>query len=81
VNVTPTIWLITIAVTIAFFVYEFFAHVRKPHEPSIGESARWSAFYIGLALIFGVGIGIFSASTSPATSPRRPCRSTTSSCS
>jgi tellurite resistance protein TerC len=60
VNVTPTIWLITIAVTIAFFVYEFFAHVRKPHEPSIGESARWSAFYIGLALIFGVGIGIFS---------------------
>ncbi|PSL38445.1 tellurite resistance protein TerC [Labedella gwakjiensis] len=63
VNVTPTIWLITIAVTIAFFVYEFFAHVRKPHEPSIGESARWSAFYIGLALLFGVGIGVVSGWT------------------
>ena len=62
-NVTPTIWLITIAVTIAFFVYEFFVHVRKPHEPSIGESARWSAFYIGLALVFGVGIGIVSGWT------------------
>ncbi|WP_166408805.1 TerC family protein [Labedella phragmitis] len=59
-NVTPAVWLITIAVTIAFFVYEFFAHVRKPHEPSIGESARWSAFYIGLALLFGVGIGVVS---------------------
>lgn len=59
-NITPLIWIITIAVTIAFFVYEFFAHVRKPHEPSIGESARWSAFYIGLALLFGVGIGVFS---------------------
>ena len=59
-NVTPLVWLITIAVTIAFFVYEFFVHVRKPHEPSIGESARWSVFYISLALIFGVGIGIFS---------------------
>ena len=62
-NVTPLIWIITIAVTIVFFVYEFFAHVRKPHEPSIGESARWSAFYIGLALLFGVGIGVFSGWT------------------
>ncbi len=59
-QVTPLIWLITIAVTILFFVYEFFAHVRKPHEPSIAESARWSAFYIGLALLFGVGIGVVS---------------------
>ncbi|RKT36002.1 tellurite resistance protein TerC [Microbacterium sp. AG1240] len=56
-EITPLIWLITIAVTIAFFVYEFFAHVRTPHEPSVGESARWSAFYIGLALLFGVVIG------------------------
>lgn len=62
-NITPLIWIITIAVTIAFFVYEFFAHVRKPHEPTIGESARWSAFYIGLALLFGVGIGVFSGWT------------------
>jgi len=60
VNVTPAIWLITIAVTIAFFVYEFFVHVRKPHEPTIGESARWSVFYISLALLFGVGIGMVS---------------------
>ncbi|MDQ1112749.1 tellurite resistance protein TerC [Microbacterium testaceum] len=59
-GVTPLIWIITIAITIAFFVFEFFAHVRKPHEPSIAESARWSAFYIGLALLFGVGIGVFS---------------------
>jgi tellurite resistance protein TerC len=59
-NVTPLVWIITIAVTIAFFVYEFFVHVRRPHAPSIGESARWSAFYIGLALLFGVGIGVVS---------------------
>ncbi|WP_144829618.1 TerC family protein [Microbacterium sp. BH-3-3-3] len=62
-GVTPLIWIITIAVTIAFFVFEFFAHVRKPHEPTIGESARWSAFYIGLALLFGVGIGAVSGWT------------------
>ena len=59
-EITPLIWIITIGVTIAFFAYEFFAHVRKPHEPTVGESARWSAFYIGLALLFGVGIGVVS---------------------
>ncbi len=59
-QVTPLVWLITIAVTIAFFVFEFFAHVRKPHEPGVRESALWSAFYIGLALLFGVGIGAVS---------------------
>ncbi len=62
-NVTPLVWIITIAVTILFFVYEFFAHVREPHEPTIRESARWSAFYIGLALLFGVGVGVVSGWT------------------
>jgi tellurite resistance protein TerC len=59
-NVTPLVWLVTIAVTIAFFIYEFYAHVRTPHEPTLGESARWSAFYIALALLFGVGVGVVS---------------------
>jgi tellurite resistance protein TerC len=62
-QVTLLIWIITIAVTILFFVYEFFAHVRKPHEPTIGESARWSVFYISLALLFGVGVGMVSGWT------------------
>ncbi|MET2011158.1 TerC family protein [Microbacterium chocolatum] len=59
-NITPLVWGITIAVTVAFFVFEYFAHVRKPHAPTIGESARWSVFYIALALLFGVGIGVVS---------------------
>jgi len=62
-QVTPLIWMITIIVTIVFFIYEFFAHVRTPHEPTIGESARWSAFYISLALVFGVGVGMISGWT------------------
>lgn len=62
-NASPLVWAVTIAVTVAFFVYEFFAHVRRPHEPTIGESARWSVFYIGLALLFGVGVGVVSGWT------------------
>ncbi len=59
-GVTPLIWIITIAVTIAFFIWEFYAHVRTPHEPTIAEAAKWSVFYITLALIFGVGVGMVS---------------------
>lgn len=53
-DVSLTVWLITCAVIAGFFVFDFLAHVRTPHEPTIKESGLWSAFYIGLALLFGV---------------------------
>ena len=62
-DITPVIWLVTIAVTIAFFVFEFFAHVRKAHAPSVREASLWSLFYIGLAVLFGIGVGIVSGWT------------------
>ncbi|MBF6354602.1 TerC family protein [Nocardia higoensis] len=46
-------WVITVAVVLGLFVFDFFAHVRTPHEPSFRESGFWSAVYIGLALLFG----------------------------
>ena len=30
--------------------------VRKPHEPTFKESVRWTLFYIGLAVAFGVSM-------------------------
>jgi TerC family integral membrane protein len=60
VDIPTWVWLVTVGVTIAFFFVEFLAHVRTPHEPTIRESAIWSAFYIGLALLFGVGVGVVS---------------------
>lgn len=47
------VWGVTIVVILGFFVFDFYSHVRTPHEPSIKESAWWSAFYIGIALAFG----------------------------
>jgi len=52
-DVTGAVWLITCAVIIGLFVFDFFAHVRVPHEPTFKESALWSAVYIGLAVVFG----------------------------
>ncbi len=52
-NVSLTTWVITIVVIIGLFVFDFYAHVRTPHAPSLKESGAWSAVYITIALIFG----------------------------
>ena len=51
------VWLVTGLVFLGLFFFDFFTHVRTPHEPTFRESAFWSSFYIALALVFGVGLG------------------------
>ena len=52
-EVNALTWAITIAVIAGFFVFDFYSHVKTPHEPTMKESAGWSVFYIGLSLLFG----------------------------
>ncbi|GAB38581.1 MULTISPECIES: TerC family protein [Gordonia] len=52
-NVSPTVWAITCVVILGLFVFDFFAHVRVPHAPSLRESGMWSAIYISIAVVFG----------------------------
>ena len=59
-DVSLAVWLVTGAAVAGLFVFDFYAHVRTPHAPTFQESARWSVFYIVLALLFGVGLGIVS---------------------
>ncbi|CDZ88760.1 conserved membrane hypothetical protein [Rhodococcus ruber] len=53
-HVTPLVWIVTILVILGLFVFDFYAHVRKPHAPTLRESGFWSAVFIGLAVVFGV---------------------------
>jgi tellurite resistance protein TerC len=53
VNISALVWVVTCAVILGLFVFDFFAHVRIAHEPTFRESATWSAVYIGLAVVFG----------------------------
>lgn len=53
-GVSTAVWVITAAVILGLFVFDFFAHVRVPHEPTFRESAFWSAVYVGLAVLFGL---------------------------
>lgn len=47
-------WGLTIALIVGLLAFDYFAHVRKAHTPTIKEAAVWSAVYIGLALAFGL---------------------------
>lgn len=53
-DVPVWVWLLTVALVLGFFVFDFYSHVRKPHAPSIKESAFWSLFYMSMAVLFGL---------------------------
>ncbi|GAB15169.1 putative TerC family integral membrane protein [Arthrobacter globiformis NBRC 12137] len=61
-EVPPIVWILTVAGIIALLVFDFFFHVRKAHTPSLKESATWSAIYVGMALVFGLGVWFFGGS-------------------
>ena len=53
-NVSLMVWVVTCVVILGLFVFDFYAHVRVPHEPTFKESAIWSSVYIALAAVFGL---------------------------
>lgn len=57
------VWILTIAFILGLLIFDFYSHVRTPHEPTIRESATWSIVYIGIAILFGLGVGITSGWT------------------
>ena len=61
-HVEPWVWAVTVGLALAFLVFDVFYIGRAPHEPSTGESARHLAFFIGGAVLFGVGVAVISGS-------------------
>ena len=57
------VWLLTILGIVALLAFDFFFHVRKAHEPTLPEAAKWSAIYVGIAIVFGIGVFVFGGST------------------
>ena len=47
-------WALTIAAIVGMLLFDFVGHVRKPHAPTLRESAMWSAVYVGVAIVFGL---------------------------
>ncbi|MFC6006132.1 TerC family protein [Angustibacter luteus] len=59
-NVPTWVWLTTVGIAMAFLLIDVFIIGRRPHEPSTGESARHLAFFVGLAVLFGIGVWVFA---------------------
>jgi tellurite resistance protein TerC len=55
-EITLTIWIITVGAIIGFVLLDLFTVSAKPHEVKFKEAASWSIFYIALAIIFGIWI-------------------------
>ncbi|WP_314216209.1 TerC family protein [Pseudarthrobacter equi] len=57
------VWTLTIAGIVGLLAFDFFFHVRKAHTPTLKESSIWSAIYVGIALLFGLGVLLFGGPT------------------
>ena len=55
-DVSPLVWGLTIVGIIGLLAFDFFFHVRKAHVPTLKEAAVWSAIYVGIAVVFGLGV-------------------------
>ena len=58
-QVSPLIWALTIVFILALLAFDFFFHVRKAHIPTLKEAAIWSSIYVGIAILFGLGVLVF----------------------
>ncbi|MBQ0912533.1 TerC family protein [Streptomyces sp. RM99] len=56
-NVSLTVWLLTVAGLCVLVAADFFIG-RKPHDVSIREAGIWTAVWVVLACLFGVGLWV-----------------------
>jgi len=62
-GVAGWVWGVTLVVLTAMLFADLWIIGRRPHEPSFRESTLWVTFYVGLAVLFGLGIWYFSGPT------------------
>jgi tellurite resistance protein TerC len=56
VDVPTWVWWTTIIVTSAILLFDIVIVGRRPHEPSMKEVSTYLGVYVGLAVLFGVGV-------------------------
>src|SRR5258708_39029330 len=60
-GVSGPVWALTIVVIGALMVFDYVFHVRETHVPTLREAVVWSAGYVGIAILFGIGVVIFGS--------------------
>ncbi|MFF3334637.1 TerC/Alx family metal homeostasis membrane protein [Streptomyces sp. NPDC002888] len=54
-NVSLTVWLVTVVALCALVAVDFFIG-RKPHDVSLREAGTWTIVWVVLACLFGLGV-------------------------
>ncbi|MGQ4431289.1 MULTISPECIES: TerC family protein [unclassified Streptomyces] len=57
-NISPTVWLLTIAALCALVGVDFLIG-RKPHDVSVKEAGIWTVVWVVLACLFGLGLLLY----------------------
>ena len=55
-NITLSIWLLTVALILGLLLFDLLTSTRKAHDVSFKEATFWSVFYIAVAVIFGIWV-------------------------
>jgi tellurite resistance protein TerC len=55
-DVAGWVWAATLLGLTGLLLVDLLIIGRRPHEPSVRESTLWVCFYVGLAVLFGVGL-------------------------
>ncbi|MEU4561483.1 TerC family protein [Actinoplanes sp. NPDC023936] len=59
-NVPVWVWVATLVALVAVLAVDLLIIGRRPHEPSMKEAGSWVGFYVGLAVLFGIGVWVTS---------------------
>jgi len=62
VNIPSWVWIATIAVLAVALAVDVFVIGRRPHEPTLRESTVAVVFFVSMAVVFGLGVLVFSGS-------------------
>ena len=53
-------WIITVVVMVLILAFDIFIIGRRPHEPSMREAGTAIGIFVGLAMVFGLGVWAIS---------------------
>jgi tellurite resistance protein TerC len=57
------VWSVIVAVIAGLVLCDYLFSVRRAHTPTLREAAIWSAIYLAIATIFGVGVWAFGGTS------------------
>jgi len=59
-DVSPLVWWLTVGITCAVLLFDIIIIGRRPHEPSNKEVSVALGVFVGMAVLFGIGVWVFA---------------------